>query len=297
MFSKYRSFIRSISLIFLFFIAFGSVAFGGKNHYLRYEKNGRTYYLKNDGRWNQRGAPLLRYCVRNEIPSDAMVVWCLDPQTWTHYMQDGNQSEPTFGHYNGFDRPLQAPVGPTQAELAKQKEDEDKARIEAARLIKEVKDREDAKRELDRQVELVSRTHLARTFQLELNLTAARRTTEVNREENVKSRTLLDEYNATQDELYNEENTKVNHFFRFLVHRHYLPRNPLNEIRFSRRYSLKRQRVILCHEEVMNALTATQAHSPTVVYPFLSIALPILEPGGKRSGFSNGSTSILRLDT
>ena len=61
----------------------------------------------------------------------------------------------------------------------------------------------------------------------------------------------------------------LNHFFKFLAETAYLPRNPLNEIKFSRRYSLKRDRVILSHNEIMNLLEATKAHSPTVVYPFI----------------------------
>lgn len=79
----------------------------------------------------------------------------------------------------------------------------------------------------------------------------------------------LKEKRNYSDRNLNHIKSDLNHFFRFLVKRHYLPRNPLNEVRFSRRYSLKRQRVILSHEEVMTALAATQSHSPTVVYPFI----------------------------
>jgi integrase len=61
----------------------------------------------------------------------------------------------------------------------------------------------------------------------------------------------------------------LNHFFRFLAENGYLSKNPLNEVKFSRRYSLRRDRVILSHGEVLEALAAMKELSPTVVYPFI----------------------------
>ncbi len=79
----------------------------------------------------------------------------------------------------------------------------------------------------------------------------------------------LKEENNYADRNLNNLKACLNHFFNFLMIHHYLPKNPLSEIKFSRRYTMKRNRVILSHNEVMHALAATQAHSPNVVYPFI----------------------------
>ncbi len=71
------------------------------------------------------------------------------------------------------------------------------------------------------------------------------------------------------DRNMNHIKSDLNYFFNFLVQNDYLRRNPLSEVKFSRRYTMKRNRVILSHNEVIQALAATQAHSPDVVYPFI----------------------------
>lgn len=79
----------------------------------------------------------------------------------------------------------------------------------------------------------------------------------------------LREKNNYSDRNLNHIKSDLNHFFKFLVKNDYLPRNPLNEVKFSRRYTLKRDRVILFHSEIMAALEAMKVQSPTVVYPFI----------------------------
>ncbi len=79
----------------------------------------------------------------------------------------------------------------------------------------------------------------------------------------------LKERNCYSDRNLIHIKSDLNHFFRFLAESGYLPRNPLNEVKFSRKYSLKRDRVILSHREVLEALGAMKELSPTVVYPFV----------------------------
>ncbi len=79
----------------------------------------------------------------------------------------------------------------------------------------------------------------------------------------------LKERKNYSDRNMNHIKSDLNYFFNFLVKKDYLPKNPLSEIKFSRKYSLKRNRIVMSHNEIMAALDATKAHSHDVVYPFI----------------------------
>ncbi len=79
----------------------------------------------------------------------------------------------------------------------------------------------------------------------------------------------LKEQKGYSDRNLNHIKSDFNEFFKFLVARDYLYRNPLSAVKFSRKYSLKRNRVILSPDEIAAALEATKAHSPDVAYPFI----------------------------
>lgn len=63
--------------------------------------------------------------------------------------------------------------------------------------------------------------------------------------------------------------SNLNHFFWYLVNEGYLVVNPMNHVKFSRKYTPSKSRVILSQIDVMDMLDKMKDHGPTIVYPFI----------------------------
>jgi integrase len=78
----------------------------------------------------------------------------------------------------------------------------------------------------------------------------------------------LKKTNNYTDRNLNHIKSDLNHFFKYLIAEGFSHKNPLNSIKFSRKYTLKRPRVILTRQEIEEALDAMKEHSE-VVYPYI----------------------------
>jgi hypothetical protein len=151
--------IRVLRLLFLLVVSLVVVSFASAASYLKYQKHGQTHYMCNS-EVNCHATHTCRwiYCPASDL--GANVGWTFDPNSYTHYMQNGKMSEVTHGHWNGAD-----PVPSSHPNI--EKLDKKNQEIEAERQKESKQQKELAHQNgIARQNEFASQTELAHKVEI-----------------------------------------------------------------------------------------------------------------------------------